>query len=130
LHADARHRVARFVHHVTGDDAAARQGEIDARQLLRLVQLQWCAGLKRSTLAIRQRNESGLRHVDRIASGRQLGEFVRAISIRQHATAAGHFGGVDENARSCNRPPGIGRQHAAGDASFRGRRGIRRGALG
>ena len=83
LHADPGHRIAGFVHHVAGDDAAARQGEIDAAELLAVAKLQRCPSLKRSALPVRQRDKSGLRHVDRIAPRGQLCEFVRALRVGQ-----------------------------------------------
>ena len=57
---DARHRVAGLVVHVAGDDAAARQAELDVLDLLTVGELERCAGLQRPSLAVRERDESGL----------------------------------------------------------------------
>ena len=116
-HADHRagHRIAVFVEDVAGDDAAARQAEVDAVQLLAVGELQRRARLQRPALAVREADEAGLRHRQRVAAGRQFRELERPVVVGQHAAAARQLGGVDEHARALDRTAVVGREHAAAD---------------
>ena len=74
-------------------DAAARQPELDALELLAVGELQRRAGLQRPPLAVRQRDEAGLRHRERVASRRQLGEIEDAAVVGERAAAVRQLGG-------------------------------------
>ena len=95
-------------------------------QLLAVGELQRRARLQRPSLAVRERDETGLRHGQRVAAGRQFREIEHAAVVGQHAASARELRGGDEDARPLHRPPVVGRQHASGDAAGRRRRRVLR----
>src|SRR5262249_24519416 len=61
-HHHARHRFAVFVQHAAADYRSARELELNAFERLTVRQLQRRSGLQRTSLAVRERHESRLRH--------------------------------------------------------------------
>ena len=104
-------------------------------QLLALAQLQWRAGLQRPALAVRQADEAGLRHGQRVAAGGQFGQLEDAFVVGERRPAARQLRGVHQGARALDGTAVVGREDASGNPAHRRRRivllrGLRRRVAG
>ena len=111
---------------MAADHAAAGKLELDPLHLLTVGELERCAGLQRPPLAVRERHETRLRHRQRVAAGRQLGEIEHAAVVGQHAASSGELDRRREHPCPLDRPAVVGRDHAPHDPAGRRRRHILR----
>src|SRR5262249_51217068 len=81
-------------------------------------------GLQRSSLTVRERDEAGLRHGQRVAAGGKFLQIVDALIVGQGPASAGNFGGVDEDARALDGASGVGGDDASADAAGGGWRRV------
>ena len=77
---------------MAGDDAAAGQAEVETGELLAVRQLNRDAGLQRTPLTVRQRDEAGLAGAEGIAPFGQFREFERALVVGEYAASALELG--------------------------------------
>ena len=108
--------VRRLIGHASGDDAAARQREIDLVGLLSIAEVERPPAARRGAAGRRQRHVSVSRDEDVVAAGGKLGELVQSFRVRGGASVDAQLCRRDAHLRAPKRSAGIGGDDAAANA--------------